>query len=157
MATTSDIQMDSLLREGGEQSPQQTVSTEQTLLDRMARFRQNPFNFAHELYLFIRGVDWRSYEKVIGQPVFYSGYTAKIKNTTMASPLLRNKLEELVEAELVPLDLADELLPLVPLAAGVVAVAGAEPEEAPEALPDAVAGAEPEAEPEPDLFVVFTK
>lgn len=102
MATISDIQMDSLLREGslGQQSAGNSGSSEQTILDQMARFRQNPFNFAHELYLFIRGVDWRSYDRVIGQPVFYSGYTAKIKNTVMESPLLRMKLDELVEARL---------------------------------------------------------
>lgn len=103
MATTSDNQMDSLLRDGSllqQGSVSQNGTTEHTLLDRMARFRQNPFNFAHELYLFIRGVDWRSYDRVIGQPVFYTGYTAKIKNTVMASPLLQSKLSELVEARL---------------------------------------------------------
>lgn len=97
MDTTSNLQMNSLLREAEAGAAASNGSTEQTLLDRMARFRQNPFDFAHELYLFIRGVDWRSYDKVIGQPVFYPGYTAKIKNTVMASPLLRKKLGDLVE------------------------------------------------------------
>lgn len=101
MDTTSNLQMNSLLREAEKDGTENGHgTTERTLLDRMARFRQNPFNFAHELYLFIRGVDWRSYDEVIGQPVFYSGYTAKIKNAVMASPLLRKKLDELVELRL---------------------------------------------------------
>lgn len=103
MATTSALQMDSLLREESvqtEQPTKQNGTTEQTLLDRMARFHQNPFNFAYELYLFIRGVDWRSYDQIIGQPVFYPGYTSTIKSAVMASPLLQRKLNQLVEARL---------------------------------------------------------
>lgn len=100
MDTTSNLQINSLLREA-EQSPDvHNGTTEQTLLQPFARFRQNPLDFSRELYLFVRGVDWRSYDKQIGQPVFYSGYTAKIKNTVMASPLLRKKLNELVEERL---------------------------------------------------------
>lgn len=103
MDTTSNLQMTSLLREVEKDGTGNANSTsERTLLDRMARFRQNPFDFAHELYLFIRGVGWRSYDNadVIGQPVFYPGYTAKIKGTVMRSPLLRKKLDELVEERL---------------------------------------------------------
>jgi len=100
MDTTSNLQMSSLLREAEQSIPIQNGTTERTLLQPFARFRQNPLDFAHELYLFIRGVDWRSYDKQVGQPVFYSGYTAKIKNTVMSSPLLRKKLDELVEERL---------------------------------------------------------
>lgn len=75
-------------------------STEQSILTRMARFRKNPFHFAHELSLFIRGVGWRGYDHIIGQPVFYSGYTSKIKDSVMASPILRRKIVELTEARL---------------------------------------------------------
>jgi 1-acyl-sn-glycerol-3-phosphate acyltransferase len=74
--------------------------TEQSILTRMARFRKNPFNFAHEIALFVRGVGWRSYDNVVGQPVFYPGYTANIKSAVMASPLLRRKVVELTEARL---------------------------------------------------------
>lgn len=98
MDTTSNLQMNSLLREAEQLA--QNGTTEQTILQPFARFRQNPLDFAHELYLFIRGVDWRSYDKQVGQPVFYSGYTAKIKNTVMSSPLLQKKLNELVEERL---------------------------------------------------------
>ncbi|KAK6383067.1 hypothetical protein LTS17_003737 [Exophiala oligosperma] len=74
--------------------------TEQSILTRMARFRKNPFNFAHEISLFVRGVGWRSYNDILGQPVFYPGYTANIKSATMSSPLLRRKVVELTERRL---------------------------------------------------------
>ena len=102
MTSTSQLQLRSLHEELLAEKPTTTQngSQEQTILDRMARFRQNSFNFAHELYLFIRGVGWRSYDRIVGQPVFYSGYTPKIKNAVMASPLLSKRLEELTEARL---------------------------------------------------------
>lgn len=102
MDTTSDLQLGSLHTEqrSSTTGAAQNGTKEQTILQGMARFRQNPFDFAHELYLFIRGVDWRAYDDIIGQPVFYPGYTAKIKETTMSSPLLQRKLEELTEHKL---------------------------------------------------------
>lgn len=101
MDATSNLQISSMLREAQQdERPDDPASSERTLLQPFARFRQNPFSFAHELYLFVRGVGWRSYDEVIGQPVFYPGYTAKIKGTVMRSPLLRKKLAELVEARL---------------------------------------------------------
>ncbi|EXJ91909.1 acetyltransferase [Capronia epimyces CBS 606.96] len=71
-----------------------------SILSRMARFRKNPFNFAHEISLFVRGVGWRGYNHVIGQPAFYPGYTANVKSAVMASPILRRKIIELTEARL---------------------------------------------------------
>jgi len=73
---------------------------DKSILGHMARFRKNPFHFALEIALFVRGVGWRGYDNVVGQPVFYSGYTSKIKNTVMASSILRQKLVELTEARL---------------------------------------------------------
>lgn len=73
---------------------------DKSLVERMARFRKNPFNFAQELYLFVTGAGWRSYDKVIGQPCFYSGYTQNMKNMVMKSTILQKKLLELTEARL---------------------------------------------------------
>ncbi|OAP57231.1 hypothetical protein AYL99_07969 [Fonsecaea erecta] len=75
-------------------------STDRSILTRMQRFRTNPFTFAHEISLFVRGVGWRAYDNPIGQPVFYPGYTANVKNAVMASPLLRQKIVELTEERL---------------------------------------------------------
>ncbi|KAK4943643.1 hypothetical protein LTR10_016740 [Elasticomyces elasticus] len=74
--------------------------TDQSILTRMARFRKNPFNFAREISLFVRGVGWRSYDNVVGQPVFYPGYTTNVKSAVMASPILMRKVAELTEARL---------------------------------------------------------
>ncbi|KIY01083.1 uncharacterized protein Z520_02635 [Fonsecaea multimorphosa CBS 102226] len=75
-------------------------TTDRSILTRMQRFRTNPFTFAHEISLFVRGVGWRAYDNPIGQPVFYPGYTANVKAKVMASPLLRQKIVELTEERL---------------------------------------------------------
>ncbi|EHY55067.1 hypothetical protein HRR83_005678 [Exophiala dermatitidis] len=71
-----------------------------SILSRMARLRKDPFNFAHEISLFVRGVGWRGYNHVIGQPAFYPGYTADVKSAVMASPILRRRIIQLTEARL---------------------------------------------------------
>ncbi|KIW82119.1 hypothetical protein Z517_05146 [Fonsecaea pedrosoi CBS 271.37] len=91
--------MTELVRPEGEPASQDDF-TDRSILTRMQRFRTNPFTFAHEISLFVRGVGWRAYDNPIGQPVFYPGYTANVKNTVMASPLLRQKIVELTEERL---------------------------------------------------------
>ena len=73
---------------------------EQNLVENMARFRRNPFGWLQEIALFVSGKGWRAYEDVVGQPVFYSGYTEKIKFAVMASPKLQQKLAELTDRRL---------------------------------------------------------
>lgn len=73
---------------------------DRSLVERMVRFRKNPFNALHELSLFVRGVGWRSYDDVIGQPCFYPTYTDDLKNLVMKSPILQKKLLELTDARL---------------------------------------------------------
>lgn len=85
---------------GGPSRVSSNDATDQSIVTRMARFRKNPFNFAHEISLFVRGVGWRGYDNILGQPCFYSGYTAKLKSATMSSPILRQKFVELTEARL---------------------------------------------------------
>jgi 1-acyl-sn-glycerol-3-phosphate acyltransferase len=75
-------------------------SHEQNLVENMARFRSNPFGWLQEIALFVSGTGWRAYEDVVGQPVFYSGYTEKIKSAVMASPMLQQKLAELTDRRL---------------------------------------------------------
>ena len=64
------------------------------------RFRTNPFDWFREAALFVSGTNWRAYEDVIGQPVFYPGYTDAIKSAVMASPKLQGMLNELTEKRL---------------------------------------------------------
>lgn len=74
--------------------------TEQNLVEHMARFEVNPYEWFREVALFVSGSGWRAYENVSGQPVFYSGYTEKIKSGIMASPNMQRKLAELTNKRL---------------------------------------------------------
>ena len=78
----------------------QKAPTEQKLLDRMARFRRSPVNWLQEIALYVSGTGWRGYDRIIGQPCFYPGYTNKIKTAVLSSPLLLQKLVDLTEARL---------------------------------------------------------
>jgi hypothetical protein len=74
--------------------------TERNLVRHMARFREKPFEFLREVSLFVSGTGWRAYDSVIGQPIFYPGFSEKIKGLILASPMLQNKVNELAEARL---------------------------------------------------------
>jgi 1-acyl-sn-glycerol-3-phosphate acyltransferase len=75
-------------------------SHEHNLVENMPRFRTNPFGWLQEIALFVSGTGWRAYEDVVGQPVFYAGYTEGIKSAVMASPILQQKLAELTDRRL---------------------------------------------------------
>lgn len=79
---------------------QQHVSTEQNLVEHMARFEVKPYDWFREVALFVTGSGWRAYENVTGQPVFYSGYTDKIKSAITTSPMLQRRLVELTDKRL---------------------------------------------------------
>ncbi|KAJ5832760.1 hypothetical protein N7474_001071 [Penicillium riverlandense] len=74
--------------------------TERNLVRHMARFRANPFDFLREVSLYMSGTGWRAYDDVIGQPVFYSGFTDRMKSLILDSPLLKNKVTELASTRL---------------------------------------------------------
>ncbi|KKK13032.1 hypothetical protein P175DRAFT_0498482 [Aspergillus ochraceoroseus IBT 24754] len=75
--------------------------TERNLVHNMARFRENPFDFLREVSLYMMsGTGWRAYDEVVGQPIYYSGFTERIKTLILASPILQDKVKELAEARL---------------------------------------------------------
>ncbi|QSS53659.1 male sterility protein [Histoplasma capsulatum var. duboisii H88] len=71
--------------------------TERKLVRNMARFRENPFEFMREVSLFVSGTGWRAYDNAIGQPIFYPGFSEKMKSNIMSNPLLKAKITELAE------------------------------------------------------------
>ncbi|WEW57717.1 hypothetical protein PRK78_003184 [Emydomyces testavorans] len=71
--------------------------TERRLVQQMGRFRQNPFEFLREISLFVSGTGWRAYDDFVGEPIFYSGFTEKIKSQVLSHPLLQGKIAELAE------------------------------------------------------------
>lgn len=75
-------------------------NTERHLVRNMVRFRERPLDFLREVSLYLSGTGWRAYDDVIGQPVFYPGYSDKIKSSILANPILRNKVEDLAETRL---------------------------------------------------------
>lgn len=85
---------------GGNDGQHSDAITERNLVRHMARFRENPFEFLREVSLFVSGTGWRAYDSVIGQPLFYPGYSENIKRLIVESPLLRGKVRELAEARL---------------------------------------------------------
>lgn len=68
---------------------------EQNLVEHMARFRESPFDFLREVSLHVSGIGWRSYDDVLGQPTFYNGFSEKMKEDVMRTPLLRTRIEQL--------------------------------------------------------------
>ena len=80
--------------------PLQYDLTEQNLVEHMARFEVSPLKWFREVALFVSGSGWRAYENVTGQPVFYPGYTDKIKSAVVSSPMLQQKLAELTDKRL---------------------------------------------------------
>ena len=99
----SDVTMETPMSQVSDQETSASLpndSTEQNLVEHMARFEVNPYEWFRELALFVSGAGWRAYENVTGQPVFYSGYTEKIRSGIMASPMLQQKLAELTDNRL---------------------------------------------------------
>ncbi|KAF2265843.1 acyltransferase-domain-containing protein [Lojkania enalia] len=68
---------------------------ERDLIHSMARFRSSPLDFIREVSLHVSGTGWRSYDKIIGQPIFYSGFSEKMKSKVLSSPMLVSKVKEL--------------------------------------------------------------
>ncbi|KAI5281497.1 hypothetical protein KEM52_003919, partial [Ascosphaera acerosa] len=77
----------------------------------MARFRENPFEFLKEVSLFVSGTGWRAYDNVIGQPVFYPGFSEKIKADICSHAMVRGKIAELARLQ-VDREEREGLLPL---------------------------------------------
>ena len=76
----------------------QNEAQEQNLTAHVARFRESPLEFLREVSRHVSGAGWRSYDKIIGQPIFYSGFSENIKASILRSPLLQEKMESLAEA-----------------------------------------------------------
>ncbi|PYH42839.1 lysophospholipid acyltransferase family protein [Aspergillus saccharolyticus JOP 1030-1] len=84
----------------GGPEPQDDQIPERNLVRHMARFRENPFDFLREVSLYMSGTGWRAYNDVIGQPIFYPGFSDRMKSRILASPLLQGKVKELAELRL---------------------------------------------------------
>lgn len=56
--------------------------------------------FLREVSLYVSGTGWRAYDEVIGQPIFYKGFSDHIKSLVMSATLLQTKISELADLRL---------------------------------------------------------
>ncbi|KAH6889194.1 acyltransferase-domain-containing protein [Thelonectria olida] len=70
---------------------------EEALMDKFASFRAEPLQFLREVSLYVSGQGWRAYDHVIGQPVFYPGYSENIKAMVLSAPLLQQRITQLAD------------------------------------------------------------
>ncbi|KAG6355733.1 hypothetical protein INS49_003697 [Diaporthe citri] len=73
---------------------------EEALMKHTAHFRSEPLQFLREVSLYVSGTGWRAYDDVIGQPIFYSGFSENMKNTILSAPLLNVRISKLAERRL---------------------------------------------------------
>lgn len=84
---------------GGYVEPPSTQhdSPERNLVEHMVRFRESPLDFLREVSLHVSGIGWRAYDDVIGQPVFYKGFSDNMKAAVLRTPMLKRRIVELAE------------------------------------------------------------
>ena len=82
------------------QNPLPGSGQEQNLVAHMARFRESPLDFLREVSLHVSGTGWRAYDDVIGQPIFYRGFSENMINNTMRTQMLQDKIQELASKRL---------------------------------------------------------
>ncbi|KEY66658.1 hypothetical protein S7711_01950 [Stachybotrys chartarum IBT 7711] len=70
---------------------------EEALMHQFASFRSNPLQFLREVSLYVSGSGWRAYDHVVGQPVFYSGFSENMKSMVLSTPLLQRRIAKLAD------------------------------------------------------------
>lgn len=73
---------------------------ERNLVEHMARFRESPLDFLREISLYVSGTGWRAYEDVIGQPIYYAGFSDNMKAMIMRTPMLQQRILDLTNKRL---------------------------------------------------------
>jgi hypothetical protein len=84
-------------------------SPDRGLIQSMARFRSSPLDFIREVSMHFSGTGWRSFDKHIGQPEYYTGFSEDMKGRVLSSPMLVAKVRELA-AKRVEVEAAEGLL-----------------------------------------------
>lgn len=72
-------------------------SSEREVINSMARFRSSPIDFIREVSLHVSGTGWRSYDDIVGQPIFYNGFSENMKSMVLSNPMLVGKVRELAD------------------------------------------------------------
>lgn len=77
--------------------PAARQSAERNLVEHMVRFRESPLEFLREVSLHVSGAGWRAYDDVVGQPIFYNGFSDNMKAAVLRTPLLKRRIGELAQ------------------------------------------------------------
>ncbi|GAB7338873.1 hypothetical protein MBLNU457_5559t1 [Dothideomycetes sp. NU457] len=75
--------------------PTDGSAPDEPLLRSYARFRSAPFDALKEFSLHISGEGWRSYDTIVGQPIFYKGFSENMKRMVVENAILQAKIKEL--------------------------------------------------------------
>lgn len=73
---------------------------EEALMKHTAHFRSEPLQFLREVSLYVSGTGWRAYDDVIGQPIFYQGFSENMKSAVLSAPLLNARIAQLADKRL---------------------------------------------------------
>lgn len=73
--------------------PSKNEGQERNLVEHMARFRESPLDFLREVSLHVSGQGWRAYDDVVGQPIFYSGFSENMRAMVLRTPMLKRRIE----------------------------------------------------------------
>ncbi|KAI9801767.1 MAG: hypothetical protein M1825_003139 [Sarcosagium campestre] len=88
-------------QDGASTSPSSSAhSPDRNLVEHMARFRESPLDFLREVQLHVSGAGWRAYDDVVGQPIFYAGFSDNMKAAVMSTPMLQAVISELARKRL---------------------------------------------------------
>ncbi|PKS05896.1 hypothetical protein jhhlp_007727 [Lomentospora prolificans] len=82
------------------ESRQRHDEKEHALMQNTVRFRSEPLQFLREVSLYVSGTGWRAYDNIIGQPIYYPGFTEHIKSQVLSAPLLQSRIAELASKRL---------------------------------------------------------
>ena len=92
-----DYESDDSNNDDNDSRDDEVGSDESAVVSHATRFRQSPWDFFREISLHVSGTGWRSYDNFIGQPIFYNGFSDKMKAAVLSSPLLQEKIRYLAD------------------------------------------------------------
>ncbi len=72
---------------------------EEALMKPMHSFRAEPLQFLRQVSLYVSGTGWRAYDNIIGQPIFYAGFSDHMKSMVLSAPLLQRRIAEMADLE----------------------------------------------------------
>ena len=75
----------------------QKEDEDRNLVKHMAGFRSSPLEFLREVSLHVSGMGWRAYDDVVGQPIFYPGFSEHMIAAVLSTPILQQRIRELAE------------------------------------------------------------